>query len=43
MIINDELESCYKKIDSLIEAEINNGPKDYDKNYIRKHIEKLTS
>ena len=43
VIINDELESCYKKIDSLIEAEINNGPKDYDKNYIRKHIEKLTS
>tara|TARA_B100001093_G_scaffold519350_1_gene607926 strand:- start:2756 stop:3388 length:633 start_codon:yes stop_codon:yes gene_type:complete len=43
VIINDNLESCYKKIDNLIDAEINNGPKDYDKSYIRKHIEKLTS
>ena len=43
VIINDDLENCYKKIDNLIEAEINNGPKDYDRDYIRKHIEKLTS
>jgi guanylate kinase len=43
VIINDNLENCYKKIDNLIDAEINNGPKDYDKSYIRKHIEKLTS
>ncbi len=43
VIINDELESCYKKIDNLIEAEIKNGPKDYDKEYIRRHIEELTS
>ena len=43
VIINDDLENCYKKIDNLIEAEINSGPKDYDRNYIRKHIEKLTS
>tara|TARA_A100000164_G_scaffold116952_1_gene103144 strand:+ start:139 stop:771 length:633 start_codon:yes stop_codon:yes gene_type:complete len=43
VIINDELENCYNKIDKLIQAEINNGPKDYDKNYIRKHIEKLTT
>ena len=42
VIINDDLESCYKKIESLIDAELNNGPKDYDKDYIRKHIEKLT-
>ncbi len=41
VIINDDLENCYKKIENLIEAEVNNGPKDYDKNYIRKHIEKL--
>ena len=27
----------------LIDAEINNGSKDYDVNYIRNHIEKLTS
>ena len=27
----------------LINAEINDGSKDYDPNYIRKHVEKLTS
>ena len=43
VIINDDLESCYKRIENLIEAEMNNGPKDYDKEYIRKHIENLTS
>ena len=41
VIINDDLENCYKKIDNLIDAELNNGPKDYDKEYIRRHIEKL--
>ena len=41
VIINDNLENCYNKITSLIDAEINDGPKDYDKEYIRKHIEKL--
>ena len=43
VIINDNLEECYLKINNLIEAEINNGSKDYDKEYIRKHIDKLTS
>ena len=43
VIINENLEECYSKISSLIEAEINNGSKDYDKEYIRNHIEKLTS
>ena len=42
VIINDNLEICYKKIESLINAELSNGPKDYDKDYIRKHVEKLT-
>ena len=28
---------------NLIKAEMNNGSKDYDPNYIRKHVEKLTS
>ena len=41
-IINDDIENCYKKIENLIDAEINNGPKDYDREYIRKHVEKLT-
>jgi guanylate kinase len=43
VIINDNLEECYSKINNLIEAEINNGSKDYDKEYIRKHVSILTS
>ena len=42
-IINDEIEKCYNKIDNLIEAELNDGSKDYDLNFVRNHIEKLTS
>ena len=42
VVINDELIKCYSKINNLIEAEINNGSKDYDKDFIRKHVEKLT-
>jgi guanylate kinase len=43
VVINDNLDSCYSKIKNLIDAEINNGSKDYDLEYIRNHIEKLTS
>ena len=43
VVINDNIETCYFKIKSLINAEINNGSKDYDSEYIRNHIEKLTS
>ena len=43
VVINDNLENCFKKISNLIDAEINNGSKDYDIEFIRKHIEKLTS
>ena len=43
VIVNDNLDECYSKISNLIDAEINNGSKDYDKEYIRKHISKLTS
>ncbi len=43
VVINENLESCYSKILKLIEAEISNGSKDYDPEFIRKHIEKLTS
>ena len=42
VIINDEIEKCFNKIDNLIEAELNDGSKDYDLNFIRNHIEKLT-
>ena len=43
VIVNDNLDECYTKISNLIEAEINSGSKDYDKEYIRKHVNKLTS
>jgi len=43
VVINNDLDSCFKKIKSLIDAEISNGSKDYDKEFIRSHIEKLTS
>ena len=43
VIINDDLEECYAKINNLIEAEINNGSKDYDKDFIRKHVDMLTT
>ena len=43
VVINDDLDKCYSKIKNLINAEINNGSKDYDSDYIRNHIEKLTS
>ena len=43
VVINDSIETCYSKIKNLIHAEINKGSKDYDPEYIRNHIEKLTS
>jgi guanylate kinase len=43
VVINEDLKECYSKIKSLINAEINNGSKDYDPKFIRKHIDKLTS
>jgi len=43
VIINDNLEECYSKINNLIDAEINSGSKDYDREHIRKHVNKLTS
>ncbi len=43
VVINNDLNECYLKITSLINAVINDGSKDYDSDYIRSHIEKLTS
>jgi len=42
VVINDKLDECYAKINNLIDAEMNNGSKDYDKNYIRRHVDSLT-
>ena len=43
VVINDNLEKCYSKIKNLIEAEISNGSKDYDLEFIREHVNKLTN
>ena len=43
VVINDNLETCFSKIKSLIDAEKTNGSKDYDLEYIRSHVNKLTS
>ena len=43
VVINDNLDDCYLKIGNLIDAEINSGSKDYDKDFIRKHVDILTS
>jgi guanylate kinase len=43
VVINDNLDKCFFKINNLIEAEINNDSKDYDVEFIRNHVNKLTS
>ena len=43
VVINDNLKKCFSKIKNLIEAEINSGSKDYDLEYVRSHVSKLTS
>jgi len=43
VVINDDLKRCFSKINNLIDAEINNGSKDYDLEYIRSHVNKLTA
>ena len=43
VVINDNLNGCYSKIKNLIDAEIKDGSKDYDIEYIRKHVETLVS
>ena len=43
VVINDNLNNCYSKISNLIKAEIFDGSKDYDLEYIRNHVDKLTS
>ena len=43
VVINDNLKTCFSKISNLIKAEMNNGSKDYDIEFIRNHVNKLTS
>mgnify|MGYP001981266455 FL=1 len=42
VMINKDLEKCYQEILKLINSEINTLPIEYNINYIKKHIEKLT-
>ena len=43
VVVNDNLDQCFSKINNLIKAEINSGSKDYDLEYVRNHVNKLTS
>ena len=43
VVVNDNLKSCFEKIQNLINAEIDNGSKDYDLEFVRNHVNKLTS
>jgi len=43
VVINNDLNECHNKITNLIDAVINNGSKDYDLDFIRNHVDKLTS
>ena len=42
VVINDDLKKCFSKISGLIKAEMTNGSKDYDIEFIRNHVNKLT-
>ena len=43
VVINSNLNECFLKISNLIEAEIKNGSKDYDLEFIRSHVNNLIS
>ncbi len=41
VVINDELDICYKKIIQILESELNNTKNSYDKKSVENHIKKL--
>ena len=41
VVINDELDVCYKKIIQILKSELNNTKSDYDKKLVENHIRKL--
>ena len=43
VIINNDLEVCYKQISDYIDCEINQKDSTYDVNLIKNHIKKLIS
>ena len=42
VVINDNLDNCYKEVNNLIESELNNNKTKYDSKFIEEHIKKLT-
>ena len=42
VIINNDLEDCYKEIETLIDSEIKGIKNNYSKEKVEKHIKKLT-
>ena len=43
VVINDNLETCFKEISSLIDATANSSSNKYDKKLVEQHVKKLTS
>ena len=43
VVINDNLEKCYKEVNDLIKSEINNLSNSYNLNLIKDHINQLTN
>ena len=43
VVVNDNLETCFKEISNLIDTTISDSSNKYDKNLIEEHVKKLTS
>ena len=41
VVINDDLKNCFKKIENILDSELNNKRGKYDKNSVENHIKKL--
>ena len=41
VVINDDLKNCFKKIEYILDSELNNKRSKYDKNSVENHIKKL--
>ena len=41
VVINDDLKNCFKKIENILDSELNNKRSKYDKNSVENHIKKL--
>ena len=41
VVINDDLNSCYKEVNKIIKSEINNTSNTYNVDIIKKHVNQL--